>query len=96
MVAKAQEKAPKNIYFIATNKGIEMNISPMELFFSIFFSMVGIGYYSYGKKESLYFRLAGIILLTYPYFIDNVWLLGTLGILFMAMPFLLDRLFPLD
>ncbi|MDR3476970.1 MAG: amino acid transport protein [Gammaproteobacteria bacterium] len=73
-----------------------LTISPMELFFTIFFSMVGIGYYSYGKKESLYFRISGVILLMYPYFVGNVWLLGGLGILFMILPFILDALFPLE
>jgi hypothetical protein len=70
-------------------------LDPATLFIMIFFSMVGIGYYSYGKKESIYYRLAGIALLVYPYFSDNVWVLGSLGVLFMILPMLLDHFFPL-
>jgi hypothetical protein len=72
-----------------------LTLDPTQLFFIIFFGMVGIGYYSYGKKESIYFRIAGIALLVYPYFVDNIWLFGGLGALFMILPFVLDHFFPL-
>jgi hypothetical protein len=72
-----------------------MTLDPIGLFFMIFFGMIGLGYYSYGKKESIYYRLAGVGLLVYPYFVDNLWVLGGLGALFMILPIILDRYFPL-
>jgi hypothetical protein len=72
-----------------------MTLDPTALFFMIFFGMVGIGYYSYGKKESIYYRLAGIALCVYPYFIDNMWVLGGVGFLLMILPIILDHFFPL-
>jgi hypothetical protein len=72
-----------------------MTLDPTALFFMIFFSMIGIVYYSYGKKESIYYRLAGMALFVYPYFIDNMWVLGGLGFFFMILPVILDHFFPL-
>ena len=71
------------------------DLDPTQLFFTIFFSMVGIAYYSYGKKESLYYRFAGIGLMIYPYFVSSNWGLGLFGALLMILPIVLDRIFPL-
>ena len=66
------------------------DFDPYTLFFSILFSIVGIGYYSYGKKESLYFQITGAALLIYPYFVSHLsWLIGV-GIVLMALPFVLN------
>lgn len=67
------------------------NLDPTSLFFSIVFSFVAMGYYSYGKKNSLYFQLAGIGLFFVTFFISNVaWLIGS-GILLIILPFILEH-----
>ncbi len=71
------------------------DLDPTALFFMIFFSMIGIAYYSYGKNESFYYRIAGVALFVYPYFVEKVWLIGVIGFALMILPIILDHFFPL-
>lgn len=60
-----------------------------SLFFSLFFSIIGMGYFSYGRKDNPIFLFAGVLLMVYPYFISSmVWLI-IVGILLCVFPFLL-------
>jgi hypothetical protein len=52
---------------------------------------VGMGYFIYGKRQAKYVpMIAGILLCVYPYFLENPWALGAVGLLLIAAPFLID------
>jgi hypothetical protein len=58
--------------------------------FSLLFSIVGIGYFSHGRKNHPMFLIAGGLLMIFPYFINSlVWLI-LVGILLCALPFFID------
>ena len=58
-------------------------------YLSVLFSLIGTGYFIYGKKQQKYFTLlAGVILGLYPYFVSNVWLVLAIGLLLMMVPWL--------
>ena len=51
---------------------------------------VGVGYLAYGKKKAkLVPAICGILLMAYPYFTDNVWILLGVGIALCAAPFVI-------
>lgn len=55
--------------------------SPANLFALIVFSVVGFAMFSYARKQGRW-KLAGIAvaLMVYPYFVDQTWLLYTIGL----------------
>lgn len=61
------------------------------LVFSVFFSVIGLAYFSYGRRQNLYFMLSGIFLMVYPYGVSTLTWLIIVGILLMILPFLLNR-----
>jgi hypothetical protein len=71
------------------------NVDPEMLFFSLLFSIVGIGYFSYGKKHNFYFLLSGIVLMLFPYFVSQLWSLLIWGLGLIVLPFILNRISPL-
>ena len=53
----------------------------------IFFSIIGFGYFLYGKKSANYvFLICGIILMVFPYFISNTAYLIITGIVVSVIP----------
>ncbi len=66
-----------------------LDLDPTMIFFSIVFGIVGMGYWSYGKKQNQNFLIAGIVLMVYPYFVNTLWLLISIGLAVTAAPFLL-------
>jgi len=68
-----------------------MSLDPTTLFFSIVAGIIGVGYCSYGKKQqNICFFIAGIGLMFYPYFIENVMALAGVGIALIIAPFLIN------
>ncbi len=58
------------------------------LVWSVLFSGIGIGFFSYGRKQkSVIPLLAGVALMAYPYFMPNVTVLVILGVLLLAIPY---------
>jgi hypothetical protein len=54
--------------------------SPAALLGSLLFGAIGFGAFLYGKKMVLYKpMLIGIILMAYPYFVPETWLLYVIG-----------------
>ena len=54
----------------------------------IFFGLVGMCYFIYGRKQENFIAvISGILLCVYPYFVSNVILLIVIGIILMAIPF---------
>jgi len=53
-----------------------------NLFAGIIFGSIGFGAFIYGKKQSNYKALGiGIILMAYPYFVQNVFAIYAIGAL---------------
>ena len=54
--------------------------SPANLFASLFFGLIGIVAFRYGKKSIEAKPMAiGVVLMVYPYFIPQTWLLYLIG-----------------
>ena len=61
----------------------------MELFFwSIFFGIIGMGYFSYGRKAiKTIYLLSGTGLIIFPYFIDSIAITVVIGVVLIILPF---------
>ena len=58
----------------------------------VIFGSIGLGFFVYGKKQKVIIPfIRGIGLMIIPYFISNVFILGTTGILFVGFPFFIKR-----
>jgi hypothetical protein len=56
----------------------------------IFFSIVGLGYFLYGKKSINYvYLICGIILMVFPYFISDTAYLIITGIVISVIPLII-------
>ena len=56
----------------------------------IFFSIIGFGYFLYGKKSANYiFLICGIILMVFPYFISNLTYLIIIGVVVSLIPLII-------
>ena len=50
----------------------------------------GMVYLAYGKKQSkLAYAICGVLLIAYPYFIDNIWLLLVVGLALAVAPWVI-------
>lgn len=62
-----------------------------QLLLGVFFSSVGLGYFIYGKKQKVLVPfLCGLILMIFPYFIENTWLIVLIGGVFMGIPYFIS------
>ena len=60
--------------------GPTMFSSPAILLGSILFGAIGLGAFIYGKRMVLYKPMViGIVLMAYPYFVSQTWLMYTIG-----------------
>ncbi|MDX2452096.1 hypothetical protein [Desulfosarcina sp.] len=67
-----------------------MNTS--TLMWGVIFGSIGLGFFVYGKKQKVIIPfISGIGLMIIPYFISNVFILVTTGILFVGFPFFIKR-----
>ena len=58
----------------------------------VVFSIIGLGYMSYGKKsQQLIMVICGIGLMGYSYFIDGTFYIILMGLALSALPFVLSR-----
>ena len=61
-----------------------------QLFLSVIFSSIGLGYFLYGKKQKMTVPfVAGLVLMVFPYFIESNVLLSSIGILLSVIPYCL-------
>ena len=62
--------------------------STAVLIWGLLFGSIGFGFFLYGKKQKTVVPIiAGIALCVVPYFIANVYVLVTVGVVLMAIPF---------
>jgi len=72
-----------------------LDLDPTVMFISLIVCAVGSVYYAYGKKKSMYFRITGIILFLFPFFISELWWLIGIALVLVVLPFILERVFPI-
>lgn len=66
--------------------------SGYELFTSLIFGTIGMGYFVYGKKQANFTMLgAGVALMVYPYVVPGLAMMILIGIVLMAIPFAAAR-----
>ncbi len=54
--------------------------SPAALFGSVLFGAIGFGVFIYGRRLILWKPMViGVVLMAYPYFVPQTWLLYTIG-----------------
>ncbi len=60
------------------------------LIWGMLFGAVGLGFFIYGKKQrSVVPLLTGIALFLFPYFIQNVYILVIVGVILVAIPYII-------
>ncbi|NGY06267.1 hypothetical protein [Solimonas terrae] len=58
------------------------------LLWGVLFSSIGLGFSLYGKKQQrIVPLLCGLVLMIYPYFVPNVYLLVAIGAALVATPY---------
>ena len=63
--------------------------STAVLLWGLLFGSIGFGFFLYGKKQKAVVPLiTGIVLCVVPYFIANVYVLVMVGVILMAIPFI--------
>ena len=63
--------------------------STAVLLWGLLFGSIGFGFFIYGKKQkSVMPLITGIALCVVPYFIANVYALVIIGVILMAIPFI--------
>jgi hypothetical protein len=64
----------------------------MELLISLVIGTIGFAYFIYGKNTTEYvYIVVGLILMIYPYFIQNLTYTIVLGIIFCISPFIIKN-----
>jgi hypothetical protein len=62
--------------------------STATLLWGLLFGSIGFGFFIYGKKQKAIVPLiTGIVLCVVPYFIANVYVLVAVGVVLVAVPF---------
>jgi len=56
-------------------------MDPWALFLSLVIGSVGMAFFIYGKKQTRIPQLVlGVLLMAYPYFISNLWLMSGIAV----------------
>jgi hypothetical protein len=62
-------------------------MSAPTLLWGLLFSSIGLGFFLYGKKQRAVVPLvSGLVLMIYPYFIADVFVLVAIGVVLTAIP----------
>jgi hypothetical protein len=65
-----------------------MNVA--TLVWGIVFGSIGLGFFVYGRKKRVVIpTLSGLTLMLFPYFISNPYIMALLGVVLIALPFLI-------
>lgn len=65
---------------------VTMNMS--TIMWGLLFGSIGFGFFSYGRKQRKVVPLVvGIILVSYPYFVNNTYAVAGIGVALMAVPY---------
>jgi len=59
-----------------------------QIFLAMIFGSIGLGFFTYGKKQQAVVPLlVGIALFIFPYFVSNVYILVLIGISLIVLPY---------
>jgi hypothetical protein len=59
-----------------------------SLLWGLLFGSIGLGFFIYGKKQKTVVPLVcGLVLMVFPYFVSNTFLLVGLGVVLVAIPY---------
>ena len=62
--------------------------STSTLMWGMIFGAIGVGFFIYGKKQKAVIPLlSGIVLIVFPYFISNIYIMILSGIVLVALPY---------
>lgn len=62
--------------------------SESQLIWAMLFGAIGLGFFTYGKKQkAIVPLLTGIALFVFPYFVSDVYMLVASGLALMAVPY---------
>ena len=63
-----------------------MNAS--QLLLGVLFSSIGVCYFIYGKTQKVIIPfICGLILMIFPYFIENTWIIFLVGSVLVGIPY---------
>jgi hypothetical protein len=63
------------------------------LFWGLIFGSIGLGFFMYGKRQrSPVPMVCGLVLMVYPYFVGSTLALIAIGVVLMAIPYVVKRL----
>jgi predicted membrane protein len=65
-----------------------MRVDTSSLLWGLLFGSIGLGFLIYGRKQRAVVPLiSGLALMIFPYFVSNIFLLITMGIVLIAIPY---------
>jgi hypothetical protein len=65
-----------------------MRVDTSSLLWGLLFGSIGLGFLIYGRKQrAVVPLLSGLALMVFPYFVSNIFLLVTVGIVLIAIPY---------
>ncbi len=68
------------------------SLSATFLLLGVLFSSIGMGFLVYGKKQRKAVPfVAGLVLIIYTFFVTNIWLLIGIGLVMIALPFIIKE-----
>lgn len=64
-----------------------------SLFWGLIFGSIGLGFFMYGKRQrGPVPMVCGLVLMIYPYFVGSSFALIAIGVVLMAIPYVVKRL----
>lgn len=67
-------------------------INTALLYWGLLFGSIGIGFFIFGKRQGKVVPLiSGLMLIVFPYFVANTWLLVGIGSALIALPYFIRR-----
>ena len=62
--------------------------SESQIIWGMLFGAIGFGYFLYGRKQKVAMPfVSGIALCFFPYFVSNVYLMVSIGVVLLALPY---------
>lgn len=62
--------------------------TPAALLWGMLFGAIGVGYFIYGRRQSMIMPLVcGVALMVYPWFVSSALLIVAIGIVLGAIPY---------
>ena len=62
------------------------------LLWGVLFGAIGLGFFVYGRKQSAVIPLiCGILLMVFPYFVSNSYMIVGIGAVLVAIPYFIRR-----